>query len=54
VGNPFTGNGQLPNGVTAYYWSVQTGAYQVISIIPVGASVWIYEQSAASVTITML
>lgn len=49
VGNPFTSPAQLPVGTTAYYWDPAGAAYNAVTEIPPGGSVWIYAGSATSV-----
>ncbi|HZU13916.1 MAG TPA: hypothetical protein VFB58_13825 [Chloroflexota bacterium] len=51
VGNPFAYPAQLPSGTTGFFWDPGTGSYQVVSAIPVGGSVWIYESDAQSLTL---
>lgn len=50
VGNPFGSAALLPAGVTAYHFNGTT--YDLVSAIPLGGAVYIFEPAAATVTLT--
>lgn len=52
VGNPFDVPALLPAGVTAWSWDAAAGAYQLVTSILPGHSVWLYSQAAGNVTLT--
>jgi hypothetical protein len=54
VGNPFAGAAQLPDGVRAYYWNPKRDAYDVVTLIPPGGSVWILSGTASNVVLTFV
>jgi hypothetical protein len=52
VGNPFSGQALLPAGMTAWYWNPSRGAYDTVTSIPPGGSVWIIASAPSSITLT--
>jgi hypothetical protein len=52
LGNPFSGPAALPPDLTAYYWNPAKNAYDVVTIIPTGGAVWIYEAAPTTVELT--
>lgn len=52
VGNPFSGDAILPQGVIAYHWNPDRTRYDIVSAIPPGASVWIESSGAAEIVLT--
>jgi hypothetical protein len=52
VGNPFSGQAQLPPGMVAWYWNPSRGAYDNVTAIPPGGSVWIISDTPSSITLT--
>lgn len=55
IGNPFSSAAPISASasVTAFHWNPTTSAYEIVSVVPVGASVWIYNDgSLPTVTLT--
>ena len=52
VGNPFSGAAALPAGVVGWYWNHDRKAYDQVSVIPPGASVFIESSTARTITLT--
>ena len=42
----------MPPGITAWYWNPSRGAYDIVSAIPPGASVWIISNGPSSIVLS--
>jgi hypothetical protein len=51
IGNPFAGVALLPSGTIAFRWDPAIAAYRQVGSIPPGGAVWIYADSATSITL---
>jgi hypothetical protein len=52
VGDPFSGAAALPPGVTGWYWNHDRRAYDQVSVIPPGGSVFVNSATGGTITLT--